>query len=98
MIEGASLYALGRLLVSGPALESGMQHVVPAPKVMLRLMSFADLFLSNSSWVVVWAGWRMAGGEQCASASELGGVWEALSQCTRFGRVREFCAGAMLGV
>ena len=39
----------------------------------------------------------MAGGEQCASASELWSVWEVMSQCVRFGHFCEFCAGTIFG-
>ena len=39
----------------------------------------------------------MAGGEQCASTSEVWGVWEVMSQCECVGHVCELCVGAMLG-
>ena len=42
---------------------------------------FHRFFLSKSSWLVIWVGWCMAGGEQCASTSELWSVWEVMSQC-----------------
>ena len=41
---GASLYATGRCLVSGAALESGMQHFVLTQKIMLRLVDFTVFF------------------------------------------------------
>ena len=41
----------------------------------------------------------MAGGEQCASTSELWSVWEVMSQCVGFGYfLCEFCVGAIFGV
>ena len=41
----------------------------------------------------------MAGGEQCASTSELWSVWEVMRQCVGFGNFFcEFCVGAMFGV
>ena len=81
-------------LVSGAALESGMQHFVLKQKIMLHLVDFTVFFLSKSSWLVVWVGWCMAGGEQCASTSELWSVWEVMSQCVGFGHfwVSSLCA------
>ena len=40
---GASLYAPGRVLVSGAALESGMQHCALKQKFMLPIVNFHDL-------------------------------------------------------
>ena len=52
---GASLYATGRFLVSGAALESGMQHFVLKQKIMLRLVDFTVFFSPNQAgW---WFGW-----------------------------------------
>ena len=48
---GASLYATGRFLVSGAALESGMQHFVLKQKIMLHLVGFTVFFSPNQ------AGW-----------------------------------------
>ena len=44
VIFGASLYASGRFLVSGAALESGMQHFVLKQKIMLHLVEFTVFF------------------------------------------------------
>ena len=41
---GASLYAPGRFLVSGAALESGMQHFVLKQKIMLHLVDSTVFF------------------------------------------------------
>ena len=85
VLFGASLYAPGRFLVSGAALEAGMQHFVLKQKIMLHLVGFTAFFLSKPSWLVIWVGWCMAGGEQCASTSELWSVWDVMSQCAGFG-------------
>ena len=44
VLVGASLYAHGRFLVSGAALESGMQHFVLKQKIMLHLVGFTVFF------------------------------------------------------
>ena len=99
VIFGASLYAPGRFLVSGAALESGMQHCVLKQKSMLAIVNSHDLLLSKSSWLVIWVGWCMAGGAQCASTIELWSVWEVMSQCVGAGHFFcEFCVGAIVGV
>ena len=44
---GASLYAPGRFLVGGAALESGMQHFVLKQKIMLHLVDFTVFSLQS---------------------------------------------------
>ena len=97
VLFGASLYAPGRFLVSGAALESGMQHFVLKQKIMLHLVDFTVFFLSKSSWLVIWVGWCMAGGEQCASTSELWSVWEVMSQCVGVGHFLWVLCGCYFG-
>ena len=76
MMAGASLYAPGRCVANGAALESGMHHSVLKREMVWHLVNVTDFFFSKSSWLVVWVCWRMAGGEQCASTNELwSGRW-----------------------
>ena len=84
---GASLYAPGSFffLVSGAALESGMQHFVLKQEFMLPIVNFHDFLRTKSGWQVIWVGWCMAGGEQCASTSELWSVCEVMSQWVGLG-------------
>ena len=54
-VFGASLYAPGGCLVSGAALEPGMQHFVLTQKIMLHLVGFTVFFSPNQAgW---WFGW-----------------------------------------
>ena len=91
-------------LVSGAALESVMQHVAPAQKLMLPMADFHVFFCPEGVVPQNQAGWRcgralaMAGGEQCASTSEVWSVWEVMSQCGCGGHCSEFSLCAMLGV
>ena len=72
-------------LVSGAARESGMQHCVLNQAFMLPLANAHDLFSHKPGWQAIRVGGCMAGGEQCASTSELWSVWEVMSQCVGAG-------------
>ena len=69
-------------LVGGAALEVQMQHYCAFKEEMLfPLATFQQVPLSKLSWLVAWVCGCMAGGEQCASTSEMWSVWEVMSQC-----------------
>ena len=73
------MHLLG-LLVSRPALESGVQGLGLNQKVVLPTVAPQRCLLSKPSWLVVCETWCMAGGELCASTSVLWSVWGVVSQ------------------
>ena len=73
------MHLLG-LLVSRPALESGVQDLGLNQKVVLPTVAPQRCSRSKPSWLVVCETGCMAGGAQCASTSVLWSVWEVVSQ------------------
>ena len=71
-------------LVGGAALEVQMQHLVLLRGNVVSIVHFQSFPFSKLSWLVIWVCGCMAGGEQCASTSELWSVWEVMSQCGVF--------------
>ena len=71
-------------LVGGAALEVQMQHFVLQNGKCCSHCEFPEASLSKLSWWVAWVCGCMAGGEQCASTSELWSVCEVMSQCGVF--------------
>ena len=102
MILCASLYAPGRLLVSGTVLDSVMQHFLPKQKIMLDLVSSPGGFSpSQAGW---WLG-RVGAWLVVISVLVLvncgvrrGCGVAAMSQCEGLCAVCEFCVGAAVGV
>ena len=60
---GASLYAPGRFLVSGAALDAGMQHCALREKSMVRRAALTDFFSPNQAgwWRGCVGAWLVAG-------------------------------------
>ena len=90
------MHLLG-LLVSRPALESGVQELGLKQKVVLPTVASQRCLLSKPSWLVVCEGWCMAGGDQCASTSVLWSAREVESQSLGSGYDAEISVRASVG-
>ena len=81
VIWGASLYAPASLFGEWSS-SGGPGPAFCAQKVnIVAHCEFPAFVLPKLGWWVIWVCGCMAGGEQCASTSELWSVWEVMSQC-----------------
>ena len=85
VILGASLYAPASLFGEWSS-SGGPGPAFCAQKVnIVAHCEFPAFVLPKLGWWVIWVCGCMAGGEQCASTSELWSVWEVMAQCVGVG-------------